>query len=154
MSSGEAKEAKRTLPDWVERARRKWQYTGKDDRLLARSAGNLRVLETSGPPTVYVPPECVESGLLVPTDATSFCEWKGKARYWAPKRGGAAIAWGYPEPLPGFERLAGWFSFYPARVACFLGGATVRPQPGGFYGGWLTPEIVGPFKGEPGSEHW
>ena len=64
------------------------------------------------------------------------------------------VAWSYPKPLAGAEMLADCVAFYPANLVCQIDGARVRPQPGGFYGGWITPELVGPFKGEPGSEHW
>ena len=114
--------------------------------------------ETAGPPTVYVPPEDVREGCLQPTPRRSHCEWKGTAHYFSLAVGERVVedgAWSYPEPRSGFEALAGWVAFYPGRVeGCFLGGEPVRPQPGRFYGGWITREIKGPFKGEPGSEGW
>ena len=88
---------------------------------------------------------------------SSECEWKGMAQYWTlkiPQRSSQSIAWSYPNPNPPFEAIAGYFSFYPALVECFVDGERVRPQPGEFYGGWVTNEIVGPFKGEPGTQHW
>jgi uncharacterized protein (DUF427 family) len=95
--------------------------------------------------------------LLEPCAGNSICEWKGMARYWAmkiPQRFSQPIGWSYPNPTPRFEAIAGYFSFYPARVECFVDGERVQPQPGEFYGGWITREIVGPFKGVPGTQHW
>lgn len=124
--------------------------------LLARSARSLRVLETASPPTFYVPPEDVATALLVRVDASSWCEWKGRAVYdalaKAPEKG--PVAWRYPEPHGDYAALAGYVGFFPGRVRCTVDGERVRPQPGGFYGGWITDEIVGPFKGEPGTEDW
>ena len=84
------------------------------------------------------------------------CSWKGRARYWAladdPRR--EAIRLSYDDPAPAFEAIRGFFSFYPAKLACLVDGERVRPQPGGFYSGWMTSEIVGPVKGEPGRGHW
>lgn len=117
----------------------------------------LRVLETAGPPTYYLPPEDVTPGTLIPSFGQSVCEWKGPARYFAVRAAGTEVeqaAWAYPEPWEGFERLAGYVSFYPARVTCSVDGEVVQPQEGGFYGGWVTGEIVGPWKGAPGTGHW
>jgi uncharacterized protein (DUF427 family) len=115
------------------------------------------VLETSSPPTIYVPADDVDMSLLVPVEKRSFCEWKGGAVYFdvvvAGNRAEAA-AWSYPDPKPGFEQLQDRLSFYPSRVDCFLAGEEVRPQEGGFYGGWITDDIVGPFKGAPGTSGW
>lgn len=123
---------------------------------LAATTRAVRVLETAGPPTFYIPPDDVERSALVRARGRSVCEWKGVATYWAlaaaPEAG--AVGWSYEEPTPAFERVRGWLSFYPARVACTVGGERARPQPGGFYGGWVTDEIVGPFKGEPGTADW
>ncbi len=119
-------------------------------RVLAESTLGLRVLETASPPTVYVPPADVHTELLVPSGARSLCEWKGEAIDYDLVDGPASVAWSYPRVFPEFEAIAGWFAFYPARVACTLGGERVRPQPGDYYGGWLTDEIVGPVKGEAG----
>ena len=88
---------------------------------------------------------------------SSICEWKGVAQYWAlrdPRGSQRSIAWCYPTPNPPFEAIAGYFSFYPSLVECFVDGERVQPQPGEFYGGWVTGEIVGPYKGEPGTGHW
>jgi uncharacterized protein (DUF427 family) len=117
----------------------------------------LRILETAGAPTVYVPPDAIASGSLRPAHGSSYCEWKGAASYFDVLAGGAIAeraAWSYPEPKRGFEAIAGWVSFYPALVDCRLGDEVVEPQPGGFYGGWVTAEIVGPIKGVPGSNFW
>ena len=127
------------------------------DTELARSRLAVRVLETASPPTVYLPAADVRMELLEASPTHSICEWKGEAQYWAarlPGAGAEPVAWSYVEPLPGFEQIRGWLSFYPSRLECYLDGARVDPQPGQFYGGWVTPELVGPFKGEPGSEAW
>jgi hypothetical protein len=86
----------------------------------------------------------------------SFCEWKGRAVYWKLLNDpdDIAIAWSYPDPFPEFDKLRGHLCFYPGRIACFIDGERVLPQPGEFYGGWVTSNIVGPFKGEPGTGHW
>lgn len=87
----------------------------------------------------------------------SRCEWKGEARYWSvvvPEGHVIAAAWSYSDPLPEYEALRGCFAFYPSRVECTVDGVVVVPQPGRFYGGWITPELVGPFKGEFGSDGW
>jgi uncharacterized protein (DUF427 family) len=127
-------------------------------RSIAESGRALRVCETSSPPTVYVPVEDVARQWLEPAEEQSLCEWKGIAHFWNARVGERfvpAVGWSYPEPDEGFEMLRDHLAFYPGRVdVCTLDGEPVRPQPGGFYGGWVTREIVGPFKGEPGSEHW
>ena len=127
------------------------------DLVLADTTRALRVLETASPPTFYLPAADVRKDLLVRTGERSFCEWKGDAEHWALAGDGEterSIAWRYPAPLAGFEELANCFAFYPARVECWLAGERVRPQPGSYYGGWVTSELTGPFKGEPGSEGW
>jgi len=118
----------------------------------------LRVLETSHPPVYYVPVADVLPGALVPAAGTSFCEYKGTASY-VTVTGGGAVAeragWYYPEPSPGFEALAGHVALYPGSMdVCTVDGEVVRPQEGGFYGGWITDRVVGPFKGAPGSRGW
>ena len=127
------------------------------DLVIADSRQKYRILETASPPTFYIPPQSVRTQLLEPCPGSSVCEWKGVAHYWtlrddpcAPR----AIGWSYSNPNPPFEAIAGHFSFYPALVECFVDGERVRPQPGEFYGGWVTSEIVGPFKGEPGTGQW
>ncbi len=127
-----------------------------DGVVLARSRATRRVLETASPPTFYLPRSDVDLSRLVAAAGSSFCEWKGAASYWAlaaaPEAG--AVGWSYQDATAGFEVIEGALSFYPGRVACFVDGERVRPQPGQFYGGWLTNEIVGPCKGAPGSGHW
>lgn len=123
--------------------------------LLARSQNALRILETASPPTVYVPPADLVPGRLRPCAGRSWCEWKGEARYLALTDGDdTPVAWTYPAPIPAFVAIQDYVAFYPARVHCFLDNEAVRPQPGRFYGGWMTDAIVGPVKGEPGSEGW
>ena len=125
--------------------------------LIARTERSVRVLETASPPTFYLPREDVSMGLLQPASGHSFCEWKGQASYFDVSSGDAAIdhaAWTYDDPRDAFSRIAGHIGFYPGRVACYVDGERVRPQAGGFYGGWVISEIVGPFKGEPGTGGW
>ncbi len=127
--------------------------------VVAESERALRVLETSSPPTIYVPLEDARRELLSEAESgETVCEWKGRAHYLHVEAGGrfaARAAWTYREPRPGFERLAGHVSFYPGRVdQAYLDDEPVTPQGGSFYGGWITAEIEGPFKGEPGSEGW
>jgi uncharacterized protein (DUF427 family) len=116
------------------------------------------VLETSHPPGIYIPPDDVDTGRLLPELRTTACEYKGVARYWSLSAGGTVArhaAWSYPEPSPGYEPVAGYFSFYPGRVdRCLLDEEVVEAQQGGFYGGWITADIVGPFKGGPGTQAW
>jgi uncharacterized protein (DUF427 family) len=117
----------------------------------------LRVLETSHPPGYYVPLADVREEVLVPTAGSTWCEWKGVAAYFDVVIAGAVArraAWGYSHPSPGYERLADHVSFYAGRLDAWLDGERVRAQPGSFYGGWITRDVVGPFKGEPGSEGW
>jgi uncharacterized protein (DUF427 family) len=125
---------------------------------IAKSDQALRVLETAGPPTYYVPEEDVRTALLVPVEGTTLCEWKGKASYLNVVVGDQVArraAWTYPNPSPGYEAIKDYIAFYPGRVdACYLDDELVRPQPGRYYGGWITKDIVGPFKGEPGTEGW
>jgi uncharacterized protein (DUF427 family) len=124
---------------------------------VADSRRALRVLETASPPTIYVPPEDVRTDLLRPTRRSSACEWKGAARYWDVVTGGRTVreaAWGYPDPVAAYAALRDHLAFYPGRLACFLDAERVRPQDGDFYGGWITDEIQGPFKGAPGTLGW
>jgi uncharacterized protein (DUF427 family) len=127
--------------------------------LLADSVQALRVLETSHPPTVYVPPGDLAEGVLVPSGhGTTWCEFKGTARYLDAVAGGRrvpAVAWTYPDPSPGYEALRSHVAFYPGRVdAAWLDDERVQAQEGGFYGGWITAELAGPFKGPPGTRGW
>jgi uncharacterized protein (DUF427 family) len=126
---------------------------------IADSRLALRVLETSHPPTYYVPPEDVLWEYLeAEAGIGSVCEWKGAARYFSVNGGGRRAiraAWSYPDPTPAFDALKDHVAFYVAQMdACFVDDEQARPQPGGFYGGWVTPDVVGPFKGAPGSEGW
>ncbi len=116
----------------------------------------MRVLETASPPTVYVPPRDVDLSTLVAAPGSSHCEWKGAASYLALAAApdGAPVAWRYANPKRAFSSIRDWLSFYPGRVECFIDGERVRPQHGGFYGGWVTDRIVGPWKGGPGTSHW
>lgn len=128
---------------------------GDPDDPLASTRRAVRVLETAGPPTFYLPRDDVHTDRLVRTPGSSYCEWKGRARYWALVGGpDVAIAWDYPEPISDFATLVDHLAFYPARIRCAVDGELVRAQAGGFYGGWITDEIVGPFKGDPGTEGW
>ena len=124
---------------------------------IARTRRALRVLETASPPTFYIPRADIATGYLQPSSDSSGCEWKGPARYWAVLVSSLRLeraGWSYEDPLPGFESIQGHLSFYPGRVECYVDGIRVKAQPGGFYGGWVTPDVVGPFKGEPGTGGW
>ena len=113
-------------------------------------------METASPPTFYVPASDVHTDLLQVAEGSSHCEWKGEAQYrsFRAPDGRQCMAWTYPDPMPPYQALAGCFAFYPRDFECFVDGVRVQPQPGGFYAGWITPELVGPFKGEPGSLGW
>lgn len=127
------------------------------DYEIARTRRSVRLLETASPPTFYLPPEDVHVEWLEIETGVSVCEWKGEAGYWSvvvPDQRVNAAAWSYADPWPGYELIRGYFAFYPSRVACTVDSVPVTPQPGRFYGGWVTPELVGPFKGEPGSGGW
>ncbi len=125
------------------------------EHLLASTTRSARLCETASPPTFYLPPDDVDMDLLVPTRGASVCEWKGAARYWALAADpDLAVAWSYPDPRARYRALKDWFSFYPGRVNCFVDDERVQAQPGQFYGGWITSDVVGPFKGEPGTGHW
>ena len=125
---------------------------------IADTTAALRLLETSHPPVYYLPPEAILPGTLTPTKRRSFCEFKGWASYLdvtAGDRTQGAAAWAYAKPSPGYEAMAGHVAFYAAQMdACFVDGELARPQPGGFYGGWVTSKLAGPFKGVPGSAFW
>ncbi len=117
-----------------------------------------RVLETSHPPVYYVPPEDIRMEHLRLAEGSSMCEWKGRARYYdlvTDERDEERAAWFYPEPVPAFAELRDYVAFYPSRMdGCWVGGDKVESQAGDFYGGWITPEIVGPFKGAAGTWGW
>lgn len=125
-------------------------------QVIADTHAAIRILETASPPGFYIPPEDIRSDRLVAIGGSSYCEWKGQASYWALADDARRepIAWSYAEPRAPFGEIAAYLSFYAGRVECYVDGERVRPQPGGFYGGWLTDDIVGPVKGEPGTGHW
>jgi uncharacterized protein (DUF427 family) len=118
----------------------------------------VRVLETSHPPVYYLPISAFSRGSLVAARGSSFCEYKGSARYFDVVGGGRTApgaAWTYPAPARGYELLAGRVAVYAGKMdRCTVDGEVVEPQPGGFYGGWVTADIVGPFKGGPGTMGW
>lgn len=126
--------------------------------VIADSHRSVRVLETSHPPQYYIPPDDIAAGVLERAPGTSLCEWKGQAKYWDVVAGGdrlGKVGWSYADPTAPFRILAGYVAFYPApfdRIT--LDGETVQPQPGEFYGGWITSKVVGPFKGVAGSRFW
>ena len=126
--------------------------------VIAQTTRAVRTLETSHPPSYYIPPDDIAPGVLVPAQGSSFCEWKGHARYFDVVAGGERrerAAWSYPDPTPAFAMLRDHVAFYAAAMdACFVDGEHVVPQPGGFYGGWITSAVAGPFKGVPGSRFW
>ncbi len=126
--------------------------------VIARSTRALRVLETAGAPCWYLPPEDVRLDLLRPAPGMTVCEWKGVASYLDVVVGGRVArraAWTYRDPNAAYEVLRDRVAFYAGRVdAAFVGEERVTPQPGNFYGGWITMEVIGPFKGEPGTEGW
>jgi uncharacterized protein (DUF427 family) len=126
--------------------------------VIADTTRAWRVLETSHPPGYYIPPEDTSREYLVPSRRSSFCEWKGRAGYLSVRVGdrtAESAAWVYPDPAPAFAPIKDHISFYAGAMdECTVDGEVVRPQPGGFYGGWITRDIVGPFKGEPGTEGW
>jgi len=125
---------------------------------IAETTSGFRVLETSHPPNYYFPPGDVAPGALESSPGGSFCEWKGRAQYFT-VRGGDQVevdaAWAYATPSPAYQAITDHVAFYAGRMgACFVDGELVVPQPGSFYGGWITSRIVGPFKGGPGSRGW
>ncbi len=127
-------------------------------REIARTTSAWRVLETSHPPTYYLPRSDFERGAVRPGEGESWCEWKGKAT-WFDLHGGRRIAraaaWSYLKPAPGYREIAGFVAVMPAAVdRCLVDDEVVSPQPGEFYGGWITSRVVGPFKGAPGTMHW
>ena len=124
---------------------------------VARTTGAWAVRETAHPPCFYLPLTDMRTDLLRPAGNGTFCEWKGPARFWHlvdHERRLEGAAWSYPHPLPGAEALADCVAFYAHHLDCRVDGAKVKPQAGGFYGGWITPDLAGPFKGGPGSVNW
>lgn len=126
--------------------------------VIASTTVAWRVLETSHPPTYYLPRTAFSDGVLRPAPGQSWCEWKGRARYFdlvTPAKVAAKAAWNYPDPTPGFVAIRDAVAVMAGQVdRCTVDGETVIPQPGGFYGGWITSRVVGPFKGGPGSLGW
>lgn len=126
--------------------------------MIADTSASVRTIETSHPPSYYISPSDILPGLLQPSARRSFCEWKGDAVYFDLAVGGVRLrdaAWSYPAPSPKFEILRDHVAFYAAAVdECFVDGERVTPQPGDFYGGWITSDLAGPFKGVPGSRFW
>jgi len=127
-------------------------------RTIAETSAAFRVLETSHPPVYYIPPRDVDMTALERASGSSFCEFKGNAIYYDIAFAGARserAAWSYPTPSRAFDALAHHLAFYASRVdACYVDDELVTAQPGDFYGGWLTRDIVGPFKGDPGTWGW
>ena len=125
---------------------------------IADTRRAVRTLETSHPPSYYIPRDDIAPCALVAVGGSSFCEWKGNARYFDVVGGSARrerAAWTYPDPAPPFAILRDYVAFYAGAMdACFVDGERVTPQPGGFYGGWITASVAGPFKGVSGSRFW
>lgn len=126
--------------------------------VIADTRRAVRVLETSHPPVYYIPPEDVQMQYLSAGHESSVCEWKGQAGYYNLSVDGKTIpqaAWYYARPTPEFASIAGYVAFYPGKMdACLVDDERVQAQPGDFYGGWITADIVGPFKGDPGTRGW
>ena len=126
--------------------------------MVAETRRGVRVLETASPPTYYFPPEDVRVELLQAAGHETACEWKGVAGHFDLTVEGQTsrrAAWSYARPNPGYEQIAGWVAFYPSRVdQATVDDEPVRAQAGGFYGGWITNDVVGPFKGDPGTSGW
>ena len=125
---------------------------------IVETRRGVRTLETSHPPSYYFPREDVAMEHLAASQNRSVCEWKGEAVYWSVTVGGEtldSVAWSYPRPTPPFMILRDHIAFYAAPFdLCEVDGERVTPQPGGFYGGWITSRMAGPFKGVPGSRGW
>lgn len=128
------------------------------DVTIADTTLAYRILETSHPPVYYIPPDDIHMNLLTPTKHRTFCEFKGSAAYWTltvDNQVSEQAAWSYPDPTPAYQAIVNYLAFYPSRVsACFVDGERVQAQAGDFYGGWITSDIVGPFKGEAGTWGW
>lgn len=126
--------------------------------IIAETTKAFRVLETSHPPVYYFPPSDVRMEFLTENSNSSFCEWKGRAGYYAMAVGGKRIvnaAWFYADPTESFAEIKNYIAFYPSKMdACYVDGELVNAQEGDFYGGWITGDIVGPFKGATGTWGW
>ncbi|MEO0791535.1 MAG: DUF427 domain-containing protein [Pseudomonadota bacterium] len=123
------------------------------DSVLAETTGGCRVLETSHPPTYYFPPDHVDHAQILVSPRQTHCEWKGLSNN-VVLVNGTTVGWTLQESYPEFRPLKGWYAFYPDGLACFVDDVRVVPQDGPYYGGWVTPQIVGPMKGAPGSQSW
>lgn len=126
--------------------------------IVADTSASVRTLETSHPPSYYIPPDAIAPNVLRRASGSSFCEWKGAALYWDVVIGDLVlprVGWSYPDPSPAFAMLRDHVAFYAGPFErCSVDGETVVPQAGGFYGGWITADLAGPFKGAPGSMGW
>ncbi len=126
--------------------------------VIADSQQAKRVLETSHPPVYYLPPEDLRQEFLQPSSRRSQCEFKSTAHYWHVRVGDREVqnaAWSYPQPHQGYEAIRHHVAFYPSLMdACYVDAEQVQPQAGDFYGGWITSEIQGPYKGGPGTQGW
>ena len=126
--------------------------------IIADTRASIRTLETSHPPSYYIPGEDIAPGVLRRAHGSTLCEWKGQADYWDVVIGDIVlprVGWSYPRPTPDFAALRDYVAFYAGPFdRCSVDGATVVPQQGGYYGGWITSAVAGPFKGGPGSRTW
>lgn len=129
-----------------------------NDELIADTRRAKRILETSHPPNYYIPLDDISTEYLMPNTHSTYCEWKGKAHYYNLKVGdrqATNVAWYYPSISPAYKELEGHVGFYPGPMdACYVDGEKVKPQAGNFYAGWITHDIVGPFKGDPNTWGW
>jgi uncharacterized protein (DUF427 family) len=127
------------------------------DITIAETRQCYKVMETASPPTFYIPPEDIDFRYLVENTNSSFCEWKGQASYFDLSYETELvqnIGWCYRRPLPRFVLIKDYLCFYPAKLECYIDNIKVKAQASRFYGGWITPEVIGPFKGDPGTELW
>jgi uncharacterized protein (DUF427 family) len=142
----------------------RWEPTEKQVQVIfngiqiVETRRAIRVLETSHPPVYYIPPEDIQMAYLEPGAGSSYCEWKGQAAYYdvvVGERRARQAAWTYRQPASPYQAIANYVAFYAGPMdRCLVDGEEVQPQPGGFYGGWITTDIVGPFKGQPGTMGW
>ena len=136
-------------------ARVKIEHRGS---VVADTHVSVRTFETSHPPSYYIPPDAITAGMLRRAEGSSFCEFKGSAIYWDVMVGDFVlprVGWSYPDPTRAFAMLRDHVAFYAGPFdRCSVDGEKVRPQPGPFYGGWITKDLAGPFKGVPGSMGW
>jgi uncharacterized protein (DUF427 family) len=157
VAEGEESVWRYPRPPRAEQSRRRLTITHRGV-VVADSLATIRTLETSHPPSYYAPPSDIAMALLEQTEKCSFCEWKGVAVYYDVVVGQERIrdaAWSYPDPTAAFAALKDHIAFYASAFdACLIDGKIVTPQPGGFYGGWITDDVKGPFKGVPGSRFW